>query len=268
MDIFDEVALINDENENKLKRKVEGCTNSENSEQKKIKLETKDDTNLRKDLIEEDKPTCSNTLGKCKVFNSPRKKLCIEARQINKGKDKYIYGNYKQYYGYRNKNSPDLRLDALHSRLDLFKNKRLLDIGCNNGFITIEIAKRFGVNHITGIDIDRKLIKQAYTAVTSAKKCLPWSNPERNNGLFPYNVTFKEGNYVLRDDVLLEIETSQFDTILCLSVTKWIHLNFGDNGLKQAFRRMYAQLVEGGVLILEAQPFDNYRRRKKLTVST
>jgi len=192
----------------------------------------------------------------------------VDAGRSNKKRSVYIFGNYRRYYEYRNNNSPDPRLDALYSRLDLFKNKRLLDIGCNNGFITVEIAKRFGVRYITGFDIDDQFIKEANSGIKSVKKRFHWTNPARQNHEFPYNITFRDGNYVLRDDILLEMETPQFDTILCLSVTKWIHLNFGDNGLKQAFRRMYAQLVEGGALILEAQPFDSYKRRKTLTVST
>uniref|UniRef100_A0A6G1SMM6 RNA methyltransferase n=1 Tax=Aceria tosichella TaxID=561515 RepID=A0A6G1SMM6_9ACAR len=82
---------------------------------------------------------------------------------------------------------------------------------------------------------------------------------------FPNNILFVEHNYVLAKDELVDKQEAFFDTIVCLSVTKWIHLNYRDDGLKRFFKRMYNHLNEGGLLILEAQPFDNYHRKKKLS---
>jgi 7SK snRNA methylphosphate capping enzyme len=58
-------------------------------------------------------------------------------------------------------------------------------------------------------------------------------------------------NYVPKDEVSVFRDAGKYDLILCLSVTKWIHLNDGDQGLRMTFRKIFNQLRPGGKLILE-----------------
>jgi 7SK snRNA methylphosphate capping enzyme len=71
---------------------------------------------------------------------------------------------------------------------------------------------------------------------------------------------------VLDNDADLTNVIAEYDTILALSVTKWIHLNFGDLGLKRFFKRIYRALFPGGRLILEPQPWSSYRLKRRMTV--
>ncbi|KAI9136852.1 Bicoid-interacting protein 3-domain-containing protein [Paraphysoderma sedebokerense] len=73
-----------------------------------------------------------------------------------------IYGNYSGYYGYRSKKQDGLidpRLRSLDS--SLFEGKKCLDVGCNSGAVTVDIAQLLRPSYILGIDIDQKLIKKA-----------------------------------------------------------------------------------------------------------
>jgi 2-polyprenyl-3-methyl-5-hydroxy-6-metoxy-1,4-benzoquinol methylase len=49
-------------------------------------------------------------------------------------------------------------------------NKFLLDVGCNDGFLDIEIAVKFFPKKIYAIDIDNKLIKNAKKKLYSIVK--------------------------------------------------------------------------------------------------
>ena len=47
-------------------------------------------------------------------------------------------------------------------------------------------------------------------------------------------------------------------------MSKWIHLNGGDAGLRRFFERVYAALVPRGTFVLEAQPRESYIKARKL----
>uniref|UniRef100_A0A175YJZ7 RNA methyltransferase n=1 Tax=Daucus carota subsp. sativus TaxID=79200 RepID=A0A175YJZ7_DAUCS len=155
-------------------------------------------------------------------------------------------------------------------RKEWFEGKDCLDIGCNSGLITINIAKKFSCRSILGVDIDTDRIEEAYwnlrrivrestskppakasrlkdaKAVEVSDHCVTESPTEQKGkageGLSPCNlserVSFRRENFVqsrISDD-------KRYHTIMCLSVTKWIHLNWGDEGLINLFTKIWKLL--------------------------
>ncbi|KAM9313361.1 7SK snRNA methylphosphate capping enzyme [Gastrophryne carolinensis] len=201
-----------------------------------------------------------------------------------KGKARFQFGNYCRYYGYRNPDhSEDPRVAVL--RPEWVRGKAVLDIGCNVGHLTLCVARNLEPARIVGMDIDPALIRAARQNIRHylsdgggaypaslvsirgpvAAPVLPAPTEGEKRDVFPHNVVFLKGNYVLERDELAEVQHPEYDAILCLSVTKWVHLNWGDAGLKRMFRRMFRHLKPGGVLVLEPQPWSSYGKRKKLT---
>ncbi|CEF62035.1 7SK snRNA methylphosphate capping enzyme [Strongyloides ratti] len=198
----------------------------------------------------------------------------------------FRYGNYNRYYGRRKVDSAT----SLDPRLTLFpknffKSKKILDIGCNVGAVTLGIAKNFEPQMILGIDIDSHLIGVARKNIRhycdkdiEIKGLYPASFFQENGKLredlghednifsvnhFPNNVWFQHENYVLESDFHLEAVEQEYDVILALSITKWIHMNFGDDGMKRFFKRIFLHLNLGGKLVLESQDFKSYYKKAK-----
>jgi 7SK snRNA methylphosphate capping enzyme len=71
---------------------------------------------------------------------------------------------------------------------------------------------------------------------------------------FPRNVSFQVVN-------ALEASWSA-DTVLFLSTSKWVHLNWGDSGLKSLFLQIYQSLSPGGLFIFEPQDWKSYKKSK------
>mmetsp|Transcript_2207 Transcript_2207/g.3548 ORF Transcript_2207/g.3548 Transcript_2207/m.3548 type:complete len:187 (+) Transcript_2207:2-562(+) len=77
---------------------------------------------------------------------------------------------------------------------------------------------------------------------------------------FPYNCSFRKEDFV--DDPNFDCV---YDAVICLSVTKWVHFNHGDPGVKKLFTKFYQCLSPGGKLILEWQEWASYKKKKSLS---
>lgn len=85
----------------------------------------------------------------------------------------------------------DSRLQYLS--IDFFKDKKCLDIGCNAGYTTIEIAKLKFPSSILGIDIDNNLIIKARKIL---KSYIDSAIGEADVSSFPNNVLFKTEDFI------------------------------------------------------------------------
>ena len=81
------------------------------------------------------------------------------------------------------------------------------------------------------------------------------------NILYPNNISFRQENYI---SSLKENDSKKYDTIMCMSTVKWIHLNYGDIGVKILFHNIYTQLKDEGILIFEPQNWKSYKKKRNL----
>ncbi|BAF24298.1 probable RNA methyltransferase At5g51130 [Oryza sativa Japonica Group] len=207
--------------------------------------------------------------------------------QKRKRKEVFVYGNYRNYYGYRIDRNVDEDPRLKIFKREWFESKDCLDIGCNQGLVTIGLAAKFKCQSILGVDIDSGLIETANwnlrrmsrldkvvventkahkSSDSPSESCPEKVAPEISNGdisngshhdIFKV-VSFRRENFV--DSMCTSSE--QYDTIVCLSVTKWIHLNWGDDGIITLFVKIWRLLRPGGVFIMEPQPWTSYRRNR------
>ncbi|KAF8942046.1 hypothetical protein BGZ47_006928 [Haplosporangium gracile] len=93
---------------------------------------------------------------------------------------------------------------------------------------------------------------------------------ERTEHLFPHNIELRVSDWVTELYDVQDIEQEQkeqekWDVILGFSLTKWIHLHHGDEGLKNFFHKVYRNLTPGGVFLVEPQDYATYVKRSKIT---
>ncbi|CAE6457592.1 unnamed protein product [Rhizoctonia solani] len=213
------------------------------------------------------------------------------------------YGNYKGYYTKRGNRPSDPRLKALPP--GLFKGKRVLDVGCNEGWVTCEIALCYEAHEVIGVDIDPELISRAWrhrrevwslqnpkTSFNKASldksrdeypesssietatdqgggdayfpECFPslfGPVPIPSQSLaFPNNVSFHQNDWA---NLGCSTDKLGYDVVVAFSVSKWIHVHNGDEGIKRFFSRVKDVLAtcptgKPGIFVLEAQPWSGY----------
>ncbi len=165
----------------------------------------------------------------------------------------YPYGNYRNYYSFRGVVDRDQRLDVLLPHLGLKHRRSVLDIGCCSGQVTHQVwdlvsdaAPAPGT--VLGIDIDSDLIDDAVAA--GGSRMAP-------GDVMPVGeLSFMTAN-IADPDVALP---GTFDVILLFSVSKWIHVNFGDDGLRRTFKKIADMLAPDGIFVIEPQTWKQYKR--------
>lgn len=102
---------------------------------------------------------------------------------------------------------------------------------------------------LLGVDLDPILIERA-----------------RERNPHPDRVTFECLDFLSEDcdDTLKryldKFHKSRFDVVFCFSITMWIHLNHGDDGLEK-FLRTACDHAE--IIVIEAQPWKCYRNASR-----
>ena len=113
---------------------------------------------------------------------------------LGRKNESFKYGNYKNYYYKRlgaGNDQTDVRIQLMEPHAEYFHEKRILDIGCNSGLITINLAKKFQPKSIVGVDIDAELINIARRQVERQKA----DHPSEINALS--KVIFRTVSFIL-----------------------------------------------------------------------
>ncbi|KAH7408697.1 S-adenosyl-L-methionine-dependent methyltransferase [Phaeosphaeria sp. MPI-PUGE-AT-0046c] len=202
------------------------------------------------------------------------------------------WGNYSDYTGSAKAAGSaihvrDPRLDHIQGLVPhLFTGKKCLDIGCNAGGVSCQLAFDYHAASVTGVDIDKILVGQAKNllALRASRVRPPTQHTERSVDWFPMSAVLKYGyiepdsqssrgsippiaslqwprvSFYAADWATDRDSTGFYDVILALSVIKWIHLEHLDQGLKSFFAKCVTSLAPGGHLVVELQTWESYEK--------
>lgn len=193
----------------------------------------------------------------------------------------YNYNNYDFCNLNINKDNQNLALNELSNEELIYKLKTL-PISCTQKYKSeYEISKNIILTsdnlHESVKNKNRNCYNINNTSVKDSK--LQGKNSKSKQNQKPKVITelnnelavlpnipeiiFKIGNFLTYD-----FKDEVYDVITCFSVLKWIHLNYGDEGILVAFYKIWKLLKPNGLFILEIEAFKSYNKRKELTENT
>uniref|UniRef100_A0A1B6KR85 RNA methyltransferase n=1 Tax=Graphocephala atropunctata TaxID=36148 RepID=A0A1B6KR85_9HEMI len=171
------------------------------------------------------------------------------------------YGNFNNYYNFH---PVENRVRLLPKYMNYVNkdqgNVVCLDVGCNTGDLTQALQKHVTKNfksneedvncQILAIDLDQDLIAKATAA-----------NENEKISFFCVDILTNDFQQ-LCSSFLEQHKRKTFDIVFCFSVTMWIHINYGDEGLKQFLVRL-SEIAD--LLVVEPQPWKCYGRAVRRT---
>ena len=185
---------------------------------------------------------------------SQRQDATRETSKLTDSDRGHRYGNFHNYYSFHPTGS---RLDMMSEIFGVIggttsvsKRQKLsadgslpkfryCDLGCNEGDLTIDVARSLQECtrrriEFEGIDIDPVLVSRA------SKK---WTNTETVAG------SFRAADVC---EAIKEMDDRSFDLISLLSTTMWIHVHAGDAGLERLLLQMCDKAKH--FILIEPQP--------------
>lgn len=164
------------------------------------------------------------------------------------------YGNFINYYSFH---SATQRISNLQPQMfPASPNEPVLclDIGCNTGELTKELREYLKTVYqhsdirFLALDIDPDLIQRAQE-----------SNSDGNISFQTLNIMDSTDCEAITEYLRLH-ERDKFDITFCFSVTMWIHINNGDDGLQHFLE--YVKEISN-TIVIEPQPWNCYRNAQR-----
>jgi SAM-dependent methyltransferase len=175
------------------------------------------------------------------------------------------FGNFHQYYHFNPVQKRislfSEQLQTLYASLADGDSTTYLDVGCNEGDLTLALSKFLNTHYSIGIDIDDVLITRARLKAkkrnqATAFVCGSFMGEQKHTDELLHSAVAEVGE---------ANPQATFTLVSAFSITMWVHLWHGDKGLRLFIERLAAR--SSRFLLVEPQLWRSYktcmRRRKK-----